>query len=295
MNRKILIIAGMASLLLANQAGAVSLTTGLSVGSRSEEVKTLQETLKLNPEIYPSGLVTGYYGSATEKAVRQVQKVCKISETGILDETTKKCIYPVDLEIKVTSPNGGEVWDRSQTQTIKWSAIRTYNTGYDYQIFREVSIDLMRLDNGASVCQTNPNGTEYCAIPLRYLFVRHIGTADLFSGWYTWQIPQDIANGSDYAIRIASGPRVITMINAGKADKAITRDYLATVIVNPDYPIFEEDTSDASFSITGTAICPTPVCPKSTCPDYSAILNALEKMMKEMASTIEALRLMMNK
>ena len=294
MNKKILIIAGMVGLLFSSQAGAVSSTTGLSMGSRSEEVKILQEVLKTNPEIYPSGLVTGYFGAITEKAIKQIQKICKISETGIVDEATEKCIYPIDLDIKVISPNGGETWDRSQTQTIQWSAIRTYNTGYNYPIFRRASIDLMRLNYNITVCQKNPSGTDNCIIPPKYLFVRHIAIVDLFSGWYTWQIPSDVANGSGYVIRITSGPQIIPMINAEEADKAITRDYLATDVSNPGYPLFEEDTSDAPFSITGTSICPTPACPKPICPDYSAILNALEKMMKEMASTIESLKAMIN-
>lgn len=45
----------------------------LQLGSRSDEVKRLQELLKGAPEIYPEGRVTGYYGALTKAAVLRFQ------------------------------------------------------------------------------------------------------------------------------------------------------------------------------------------------------------------------------
>jgi hypothetical protein len=42
-------------------------------GSRSDEVKRLQQLLATDSEVYPEGLTTGYYGLLTEKAVRKFQ------------------------------------------------------------------------------------------------------------------------------------------------------------------------------------------------------------------------------
>jgi len=46
----------------------------LSAGMSGENVVALQEFLAAQPEIYPEGLVTGYFGSLTEKAVQRFQE-----------------------------------------------------------------------------------------------------------------------------------------------------------------------------------------------------------------------------
>lgn len=52
-----------------------SLENNLSLGSRGEEVKCLQEFLKSQgPDIYPEGWATGFFGSATQKAVIRFQE-----------------------------------------------------------------------------------------------------------------------------------------------------------------------------------------------------------------------------
>lgn len=48
-------------------------TTSLNKGVQSEDVIRLQKLLSTKPEIYPTGLVTGYFGALTEKAVQTFQ------------------------------------------------------------------------------------------------------------------------------------------------------------------------------------------------------------------------------
>ncbi|MDZ4285516.1 MAG: peptidoglycan-binding domain-containing protein [Candidatus Sungbacteria bacterium] len=57
-------------------------TQMLKRGSRGQQVLALQEFLKLDPELYPEGLVTGYYGPATERAVKRFQKKYAIISSG---------------------------------------------------------------------------------------------------------------------------------------------------------------------------------------------------------------------
>ncbi len=52
----------------------VKFTKTLRKGVTDEEVKRLQEFLKTDPEVYPEGLVTGYFGPLTEKAVKKFQE-----------------------------------------------------------------------------------------------------------------------------------------------------------------------------------------------------------------------------
>ncbi len=49
-------------------------TKNLSQGSKGQEVKKLQECLAKDPEIYPEGEVTGFFGKNTEKAVIRFQE-----------------------------------------------------------------------------------------------------------------------------------------------------------------------------------------------------------------------------
>jgi len=61
----------------------------LRIGIRGEDVKLLQELLKTDPAIYPEGLVTGYFGSLTEKAVRKFQKKFGIDQVGEVGPITR--------------------------------------------------------------------------------------------------------------------------------------------------------------------------------------------------------------
>lgn len=57
-------------------------TQFLKQGSRGQQVSALQEFLKLYSEFYPEGLVTGYYGPASERAVQRFQKKYAIISSG---------------------------------------------------------------------------------------------------------------------------------------------------------------------------------------------------------------------
>jgi len=64
----------------------------LQNGSESpkKEIKFIQYFLKLIPNIYPEKLVTGYFGTKTENAVKRLQKSLNISQTGKIDESTRE-------------------------------------------------------------------------------------------------------------------------------------------------------------------------------------------------------------
>ncbi|TSC74876.1 MAG: Peptidoglycan binding protein [Parcubacteria group bacterium Gr01-1014_30] len=62
--------------------GTLRLLKSLRLGMSGEDVKLLQEMLATDPEIYPEGLVTGYFGPLTEKAVRKFQAKAKIEQVG---------------------------------------------------------------------------------------------------------------------------------------------------------------------------------------------------------------------
>ncbi|HEX8993803.1 MAG TPA: peptidoglycan-binding domain-containing protein [Candidatus Paceibacterota bacterium] len=79
----------------AASAHAQTMTTGsissqLSFGSRGADVARLQTLLASNHDIYPRGLVTGYYGPLTRAAVVQFQLAYGISPVGRVGPVTLK-------------------------------------------------------------------------------------------------------------------------------------------------------------------------------------------------------------
>lgn len=57
-------------------------TRGLQRGANGADVRDLQEFLKRDAAIYPEGLVTGYFGPATERAVQRFQVKYGIASSG---------------------------------------------------------------------------------------------------------------------------------------------------------------------------------------------------------------------
>ncbi len=68
----------------------VALARELRSGMSSDDVKALQEILAADPEIYPEGLITGYYGPLTEKAVLKFQKKYGLEQVGFVGPKTLK-------------------------------------------------------------------------------------------------------------------------------------------------------------------------------------------------------------
>lgn len=103
------------------------LTKRLQVGSNDKEVKTLQEFLKQDPEVYPEGLVTGYYGALTEKAVKKFQEKNGIEAIGVVGPKTLAKINEVIEEKKITICHiPPENLEKKQTITISKSALEAH-------------------------------------------------------------------------------------------------------------------------------------------------------------------------
>jgi peptidoglycan hydrolase-like protein with peptidoglycan-binding domain len=61
---------------------AIQLTRTLATGMSGEDVRELQELLATDTELYPEGLVTGYYGPMTERAIQKLQARFGIEQVG---------------------------------------------------------------------------------------------------------------------------------------------------------------------------------------------------------------------
>jgi len=64
----------------------------LDQGDRGPDVRQLQELLAANSEIYPEGLVTGYYGPLTAQAVSRLQQRAGLPSVGRVGPRTRSQI-----------------------------------------------------------------------------------------------------------------------------------------------------------------------------------------------------------
>jgi peptidoglycan hydrolase-like protein with peptidoglycan-binding domain len=71
----------------ANSATLAQLTGPFAFGnSTKSQTKILQELLSLDKEVYPEGLITGYFGPLTKKAVERFQRKYGVILPGSTDE-----------------------------------------------------------------------------------------------------------------------------------------------------------------------------------------------------------------
>ena len=68
--------------------GTLKLIRHLRYGMSGEDVKLLQEVLATDTDVYPEGLVTGYFGLLTRNAVKRFQKIAGIEQVGLVGPKT---------------------------------------------------------------------------------------------------------------------------------------------------------------------------------------------------------------
>jgi len=290
MSKKISVLFIITLISILTTVGYAAYARGVAIGSRSDEVKEIQEILKGDSDIYPEGYVTGYYGPLTEKAIKKLQKRCGLPETGELDDATEKCIYPINYKVTVVSPNGGEVLDRNIIQTIKWDVTEPEVSIQNIKpIWPKASIDLFK--RVPVVCPTCPAGAQ-CAPCLaeQSVFVKHIATANLFDKSYSWKVSSDISNSKDYIVRISVGKNIASLWRWEK-NQAI-QPSTTEIWPSPVPPTgMNWDESDKVFEITGTITpsCPTcPVCPNNQ--KLEQVIAILQNMIAELQKAIALLK-----
>lgn len=67
----------------------LTLTMELRAGMTSDEVKALQAALAADPEVYPEGIISGFFGPLTEKAVRKFQEKNGLEQVGFVGPRTR--------------------------------------------------------------------------------------------------------------------------------------------------------------------------------------------------------------
>jgi peptidoglycan hydrolase-like protein with peptidoglycan-binding domain len=96
----------------ATQIGAF--VASLQLGSSGDDVKALQALLAANANIYPEGLITGYFGKATEKAIKRLQKENGLEQAGRVGPKTRDLLNsllnanPIAFEMSSSTGRGDD-------------------------------------------------------------------------------------------------------------------------------------------------------------------------------------------
>lgn len=83
----------------------LAFTRALTLGTAGDDVTQLQKFLKTFPDVYPEGLVTGYFGPLTEAAVKRFQEQNGIESVGIVGPKTREKLNALVATIAVESPS----------------------------------------------------------------------------------------------------------------------------------------------------------------------------------------------
>ena len=162
----------------------------LTIGSRGEDVRAIQQFLKNNS--YSLGTIDGIYGLRTARAVSDFQIDNGLPVTGIVDAQTRAMLNSAGItiptpppttqpSITVLSPNGGETWTKGTTQTIQWNTI-----GIPYA--NNMTIRLRSMSTGQELLTSNSLNTGYFLITIPSSFA---------DGQYKAEVKTSI-NGQSY-------------------------------------------------------------------------------------------------
>jgi peptidoglycan hydrolase-like protein with peptidoglycan-binding domain len=148
--------------LMITQSASAMITSSLDVGARGTQVTELQTYLATNATIYPSGLVTGYYGPLTEAAVERFQTAQGIVSSGSAATTGYGRVGPTTMA-RINALNGSQVsWDTvpmlssASIQLTRNSAIIAWSTNEATQ--GQVYFDIIPLRADEA---TGPNQIPY--------------------------------------------------------------------------------------------------------------------------------------
>lgn len=100
--KKLVIVLAFAVLFVGSATSAQTFTVYLYKGLSHSQVSDLQAFLKQFPDIYPEGIVSGYFGSLTERAVKSFQQKYGVSAVGTVGPLTRAKLN--ELSTAATAP-----------------------------------------------------------------------------------------------------------------------------------------------------------------------------------------------
>lgn len=124
------IVALLGLTVLGAQSASAAISTQLDFGDRGSEVTELQTFLATNPNIYPSALVTGYFGPLTQAGVQKFQVAEGIVSAGTPQTTGYGRVGPrTQAALNAKFAFGGDQSGDMRSPTIERVDVNTDNNG----------------------------------------------------------------------------------------------------------------------------------------------------------------------
>lgn len=162
---------------------SMKISSELQLGSRSEDVKTLQRFLAQTPAIYPGGFVTGYFGSLTKAAVNNFQMKNGLAVTGRVDAKTLEKINESFTKGGAPIISGVKAKNiKSDTTEIEWTTSQPGTTEIFYstgELFSTKAVTMRVSSKALSLSHVIDVGHLNFATKYNYLLLsaNSLGTA----------------------------------------------------------------------------------------------------------------------
>ncbi len=280
--------AGLGGMVTGTSTISVSSAVAVQRGQTGDLVKYLQMILKNDSSLYPSGLVSGYFGPLTEDAVKKLQAKYGLPQTGVVDEKTWNIIFPVNMQLQVVAPNGGETWDKTQARNILWKVTT------EPAIYKSLQLGAASTSTEGTVASPIAPFYPYVSIDLVKdsdpSFSYRIATTNLYRTTYAWIIPSTIKADNDYRVRISAGSDVFC--------RTIGLTGIACPLQPELYRTYSaEDQSDNTFTISDGAISsptPSPSPSPRAITELKAKLDQMENTLNQLIQQIQTMRSLLN-
>jgi len=114
-------------------------------GDRGEQVRQIQQLLAQDSDIYPEGLVTGYYGDLTAQAVSRLQAEAGLPQVGRVGQETLNYLLSVSGSSEDTSsaglPSPPDSPEVPETTTSNPNAEITVNPSTNVDVGQQLTVD----------------------------------------------------------------------------------------------------------------------------------------------------------
>lgn len=120
--------AALALLAISSLAAQAAITSSLDLGSKGSQVTELQTYLASNATIYPSGLITGYFGALTQAGVQNFQIAQGIVTNGTPATTGFGRVGPTTMARINSLENGGTQMSVGTSPSLSNPIVQTTNT-----------------------------------------------------------------------------------------------------------------------------------------------------------------------
>ena len=112
------------NLIIEQREVMLELVRNLDVGSMGDDVKSLQEFLASQDGVYPEGLITGYFGQLTRKAVKRFQELNGIDPVGQVGPITRNFIKSLGKKDGVKN----QIKVKKTSRTVSQNTVATSST-----------------------------------------------------------------------------------------------------------------------------------------------------------------------